>query len=502
MSIIERIFNSFVFWGAWIIIPVLMEIVPALGSVFLLLRRRHRAKGYPKPALWPEISVIIPVYNSEDTLFQCIESIDRSDYPNESIRLFLVNNKGKDHSFDVYARAQEQFPTLRMQWLNAEQGKSRALNLALYNSEGKYIINLDSDGLLERRALTNLVTKFEALPDLNCMTGAILTMPEAIRRYRTPWGRLLRELEFMEYAQAFMAGRSYASETNSVYTLSGAFSAFRKNAVLSSWMYNTDTICEDTHMTFQIRYKQGERVEICEDAIFFVDPIESVNKLYTQRQRWQRGSLEVAQMFMDKNFRVTKLVTNVGVRTLLYDHTFAFPRTIWYLAILCLLFLNYSAEVILYSTGLIFALYVFVGFLYFLTVAYLLRFTPELRRYYVAHWWCLGLLPFFNLAVFFVRMIGIINSINTVSSWRTRDLGEEWDAFRAAAGELLTSPRKPLLWLRGKVNRAETAGAERGPCPYGALALGALVLVSAAMYANTVYATAYGVLERFLSQGG
>lgn len=464
MSIITRIFNSFIFWGAWIIIPVLMEIVPAVGSVYLLLRRRFRVKAYPKPAICPEISVIIPVYNSEDTLFECIESIDHSTYPNESIRLFLVNNKGQDHSFDVYARAQRQFPTLRMQWLNAEQGKSRALNLALYNSEGKYIINLDSDGLLEKHALMNLITKFEALPELNCMTGAILTMPEAISKYKTPLGRLLRELEFMEYAQAFLAGRSYASETNSVYTISGAFSAFRKNAVLSSWMYNTDTICEDTHMTFQIRNRQNERVEICEDAIFFVDPIESVNKLYTQRQRWQRGSLEVAQMFMDRDFKVKKLITNVSVRTLLYDHTFAFPRMIWYLAILCLLFMNYSVKIILYSTSLIFALYIAVGYFYFYTVSQLLRFAPEIRRYYVSHWWCVALLPLFNLGVFFIRMFGIINSINTTSSWRTRDLTEEWDAFVASVREMLKKPIDLLRRVRGRVNAPAQAEQTFRPC--------------------------------------
>ena len=41
-----------------------------------------------------------------------------------------------------------------------------------------------------------------------------------------------------------------------------------------------------------MRYLQKERVEVCEDALFFVDPIENVNKLYTQRQRWQREALK------------------------------------------------------------------------------------------------------------------------------------------------------------------------------------------------------------------
>ena len=326
-----RIFlNSFIFWGAWIIIPILMEILPALGSVFVLLRRRfRRLRGYQRPEIYPDITLIIPVYNSADTLRACLQSIHNGTYPLESIRIFLVNNEGQDNSFQVYTQCQEQFPDLNMQWLNASQGKSRALNLAMYNSEGKYIINIDSDGLLEPHALQNLVDKFEANLDLNCMTGVIMTMPDKIREYRGFFARLLRNLEFMEYGQAFLAGRSYASELNTIYTLSGAFSAFRKSALLKSRMYNTDTICEDTQLTFQMRYLYRERVEVCESAIFFTEPIESVNKLYTQRQRWQRGSLEVAKMFASQGLRPLRALRDVNVRTLLYDHTFAFPRLIW-----------------------------------------------------------------------------------------------------------------------------------------------------------------------------
>ena len=90
--------------------------------------------------IYPEISIIVPVYNSEHTLEACIRSINDCDYPNKQIRVFLVNNQGSDNSFDIYTMCQQKYPDLIMQWLNANQGKSRALNLALYNSEGKYII--------------------------------------------------------------------------------------------------------------------------------------------------------------------------------------------------------------------------------------------------------------------------------------------------------------------------------------------------------------------------
>ena len=438
MTMIKRILNSFVFWGAWIAIPILMEVIPAIGSFILLLVRRHkyrRASRTAQKQFYPEISIIVPVYNSADTLYNCIKSIYDSTYPTDRINVFLVNNQGKDDSFDVFAACQEEFHDLHMQWMNALQGKSRALNLALYNSNGKYIINIDSDGMLEPTALVNLVDKFEADPKLNCMTGAILTTPSEIKKCTSFWGRLLRNLEYMEYAQAFLAGRSYASEINSVYTLSGAFSAFRKSAILKSRLYNTDTICEDTQLTFQMRQIYGERVEVCENALFLVDPIESVNKLYTQRQRWQRGSLEVGKMFMDDKFRVSSIFTNINVKTLLYDHTFAFPRMIWYLALICLMFMSYSGSTLGYSTIVLFSMYIVIGFFYFFTAKSYLKDVPELQKYYARHWYLVIILPFFNLLVFFIRLAGIINSIGTDSSWKTNNLTDEKNAFSGVVKE-------------------------------------------------------------------
>lgn len=452
MAMINNFLDSILFWAAWIIIPLIMEIIPSVGSILILGKKKLFSKEYQDPLFWPEVTLIIPVYNSESSLEECIRSIDASDYPNGKMRIFLVNNQGKDNSFQVYAKCQEQYPDLLMQWLNAKQGKSRALNLALFNADGKYIIHVDSDGQFEPHAIRNMVRKFEACPEVDCMTGAILTMPELIEGYRGVFARLLRKMEFMEYAQAFLAGRNYASETNSIYTLSGAFSAFRKSAVLKSQLYNTDTICEDTHITFQMRFLQKIRVEICENAIFCVDPIEGVDKLYTQRQRWQRGSLEVSHQFSGQELKVRKMFTNAMVRTLLYDHTFAFPRLIWYLALLCLMCMNYSAKVIFVSTGMIFLLYIISGFLYyFSTVGFLGEF-PELRAYYMRQWYVVPLLPFFNFLIFFIRFAGVINSINTDSAWKTRTLTDEGKDFRAALKEELEKPLRLLEKARKAVN--------------------------------------------------
>lgn len=415
---------------AWVIIPVIMEIIPAVCEAFILFKKSFKEENITI-ANYPEITVIIPVYNSASTLYACIESVYLSTYPNEKIKIILVNNQGVDNSFDIYQKCQEDFKELSIQWMNARQGKSKALNLALFNSDGKYIINIDSDGILHQDALTNVVARFEQNPDIHCFTGTVLTNPNAIENTKGFLMRMLQRIEFCEYCQAFFAGRNFQSEINSIYTLSGAFSAFRKSTILKTELYNTDTICEDTHVTFQIKKLLKKKVYLCENALFFVDPIESFNKLYTQRQRWQRGEIEVAHMFMNRNlFDDEGIFFNHSLRLFIYDHTFAFPRMIWYFALICLIFMNYSLELVVGSLLLIFFLYTLSAFLFYFDVLLLLKNFKDLRKYYLKKWYAVFLLPVFNFIVFWIRFAGIINSIKSESSWKTNTLSDEWKSFK------------------------------------------------------------------------
>lgn len=93
MKVIHEFFASFIFWGAWIIIPVVMEIIPSLGSVFILLKKLIKGNEYDAPILIPDITMIIPVYNSAQSLENCIRSIYESDYPKDKIKILLINNQ-------------------------------------------------------------------------------------------------------------------------------------------------------------------------------------------------------------------------------------------------------------------------------------------------------------------------------------------------------------------------------------------------------------------------
>ena len=181
MTLITQIFHSSIlFWAAWVIIPIVMEIIPTIGNFFILIKKKLVSRKEKAINFSPEITLIIPVYNQEHSLHRCISSIDASSYPNSRIYILVVNNMSTDKSFEVFCKCQEEFPDLTMNWVNSRQGKSKALNLGLFNSYGKYIIHIDSDGVLQRDAIRNMVTKFERNPDIDCMTGTIMTNPEMV----------------------------------------------------------------------------------------------------------------------------------------------------------------------------------------------------------------------------------------------------------------------------------------------------------------------------------
>lgn len=423
--------SEYLFWIAWIIIPLIVEIIPAIGNFVFLIFKYFKNKHTKDVKLeyYPEITIIIPIYNSETTLHKCIKSINESTYNNELITIMLVDNGSSDNSFKVFQDCQIEFSDLSMYWLTSNQGKSKALNKALFNSNGKYIINIDSDGRLEKNALENVIKKFENEQDLHCVTGVIFIEKDEIEETKNFLLRQIRRLEYIEYCQAFLAGRNYNSELNKLYTISGAFSAFRKSTILQTFLYNTDTICEDTHVTFQIR-QQKKKIALCENAIFYVSPIDNLSKLYTQRQRWQIGELEVFHMFFKDKLYFYKLLKEASFKTILFDHTFAFPRLIWYFALFAMGLMNYSLKNVIIAMFLIYLLYLLSSFLFFININMFLKNFKEDKKYYRSKFLYLLLYPFYNLFTFFIRFSGIINSISRESSWKTYTFKEELEIVK------------------------------------------------------------------------
>lgn len=422
----KKIIMQISFWLSWMIIPIVIELVPALFGLFTLLISSVRPKNQKLENQLPRISLIIPVYNSADTLYKCIKSVAESSYPNNFINVIVANNQSSDNSKEVYKKAHQDFGSLFLQWIDTSKGKATALNSAIYHSVGKYIIHIDSDGILEKNALMNIVLNFENNPSIDAQTGTILTDKYQIRNTKKFLQKFIQMNEYMEYAQSFLAGRGIESHTNHLFTMSGAFSAFRRECLLQTKLYNVQTVGEDIDMTFQIKYHLRGKVVLCPEALFFVGPTSGLSHLYVQRQRWLRGELETIHYFMNKNqLAFHKCLNNYIVRRLIVDHTLLFLRIIWLSTFGVLLVLGFPTLLLMKSLFSLYVIYISICMLTFLDVQFLLKSFKEERKYYLSLFFVLLTLPLYYFICSFIQVIGIINAMTQPASWKTKSFSQE-----------------------------------------------------------------------------
>lgn len=100
------------------------------------------------------ISVIVPVYNVEEYLEECLESIKRQTYTD--IEVILVNDGSTDRSKEICERYCEK--DSRFKLVNQEnKGLSGARNRGMLESKGEFISFVDSDDVLKEDMLDQLM---------------------------------------------------------------------------------------------------------------------------------------------------------------------------------------------------------------------------------------------------------------------------------------------------------------------------------------------------------
>ena len=99
------------------------------------------------------ISIIVPVYNVEDYLEECLESIKNQTYTD--IEVILVNDGSTDGSKEICERYCQQTP--HFHFINQKnQGQSVARNNGVAVSTGEFITFVDSDDVISEKYIEML----------------------------------------------------------------------------------------------------------------------------------------------------------------------------------------------------------------------------------------------------------------------------------------------------------------------------------------------------------
>ncbi|MEL6943203.1 MAG: glycosyltransferase, partial [Bacteroidota bacterium] len=121
-----------------------------------------------KNALNPEVSVLIPLYNSGKKIVKSLSSVLLQSFQN--FEVIIIDDASKDNSIQHVTQFLKD-SRIRVISLPKNVGLSNVLNVGLLHSNAPIILQLDSDDWLEPTALQNVINTFSEYPDSVAVYG-------------------------------------------------------------------------------------------------------------------------------------------------------------------------------------------------------------------------------------------------------------------------------------------------------------------------------------------
>lgn len=296
--------------------------------------------------LLPSISIIAPAYNEEKSIIESITSLLNLKYPKYEV--VVVNDGSKDDTIGTLVRHFElerkhpffqmklRTKPLRSVYVSKQipnlividkqnGGKADALNMGINAAKNDYICGIDADSLLEEDALLKLmsVTLDDATNHI-AIGGNIVPVNGCnvdkgkIEKSGLGKNPIVR-FQTLEYLRAFTTGRIGWSKLNSLLIISGAFGLFNRQSLIETGGYLTisgdlkkDTVGEDMELVVRLTHKaiqnkKAYRVSYVHNANCYTELPSDLKSLLKQRNRWQRGLLDILsyhrQMLFNPKYR-------------------------------------------------------------------------------------------------------------------------------------------------------------------------------------------------------
>ncbi|PQJ68849.1 glycosyltransferase [Polaribacter butkevichii] len=239
----------------------------------------------------PTVTVIVPAYNEGKQVWATLESLAKSDYPKEKLQLLSIDDGSKDDTWYWMKEAKRILGdqvTIMQQPKN--MGKRHALYRGFHMGTGEVFVTVDSDSIVKKDTLRNLVSPI--VTDKKC--GAVAGNIQVLNNKKA----LLPKMLNVSFVMSFEFKRSAESSLNSVLCTPGALAAYKATAVfacLPEWidqkfMGKASDIGEDRALTNMI-LKQGYSVLFQKNAYAYTNVPEDYTGLYKMFIRWGRSNV-------------------------------------------------------------------------------------------------------------------------------------------------------------------------------------------------------------------
>ena len=114
----------------------------------------------------PKISIIVPVFNSEQEIKDCLDSL--VDQTEKDLEIIVIDDKSTDHSLEIIESYAKNYSNIRVYRNEENKGVSDSRNLGIAQATGEYITFVDSDDYVNPNMYEELyeVAKMYNKPEL------------------------------------------------------------------------------------------------------------------------------------------------------------------------------------------------------------------------------------------------------------------------------------------------------------------------------------------------
>ncbi len=183
----------------------------------------------------PSCTVIVPAYNEGRQVYDTLISLTNSLYPEEKLQLIAIDDGSRDDTWDWMKKAKEHLgDRVAIYQQPTNQGKRHALYRGFNLATGEVFVTVDSDSIVEKDTLRNLVSPFVTNADCGAVAGNV----RVLNNEKAIIPRMLN----VSFVFSFEFIRSAQSALGSVLCTPGALAAYRSKAVMTclpEWINQT-----------------------------------------------------------------------------------------------------------------------------------------------------------------------------------------------------------------------------------------------------------------------
>ncbi|MEM3084839.1 MAG: glycosyltransferase [Nitrososphaerales archaeon] len=190
------------------------------------------------------VSVIIPVYNQKTVIEDVIDAVYNSTYKN--IEVIAVNDGSKDGTREVLDSIAKKHRGLKVIHKHNE-GKRKAVATGFYESKANFVVLIDSDSIIDKHAITELMKAFYADPTI----GATVAYAKVANVNKN----IITKCQDAWYDYSFNIRKAAESSFGNVLCCSGCMAAYRREAIahyIPYWIRSRLPNSDDRELTTSV----------------------------------------------------------------------------------------------------------------------------------------------------------------------------------------------------------------------------------------------------------